>query len=100
MFRSHKVSTVSGYNYVLPCSIRNAVPVKINVVIADSTDPLCQQYSKTMSTIQNSLLSYLVDLLAAKSSPQDAVSNLTALEQNLMLNCAAIAKNNTKAACC
>jgi hypothetical protein len=53
-----------------------------------------------MSTIQNSLLSYLVDLLAARSSPQETVNNLTALEQNLMLNCAAIARNNTKTACC
>ena len=100
MFRSHKVSTVSGYNYTLPCSTRKAIPVKINVVISDNTDPLCQQYSKTMGTIQNSLLSYLVDLLAAKNSPQDTVNNLNALEQNLMLNCAAIAKNNTKTGCC
>jgi hypothetical protein len=101
MFRSHKVSTVSGYNYVLPCSNRKAVPVNIRMFAGDpAADPLCQQYSTAMSTVQNSLLSYLVDLLSGKNSPQDTVTNLNGLEQQLMLNCAAIARTNTNANCC
>lgn len=101
MFRSHKISTVSGYNYILPCSNRKAIPVNIRTAARVSADdPLCQQYSTTMSTVQNSLLSYLVDLLSGKNGPQDTVNSLNALEQQLMLNCAAIAKTNANIKCC
>lgn len=101
MFRSHKVSTVSGYNYILPCSNRKAIPVNVRVAARDSSDdPLCQQYSTAMSTVQNSLLSYLVDLLSGKNTPPDTVTNLNGLEQQLMLNCAAVAKTNANVKCC
>lgn len=39
-------------------------------------------------------------MLAGKTLPKDTANNINALEQNLMLNCAAIAKTNAKINCC
>jgi hypothetical protein len=94
MFRSHKISSTVGFNTILPCSIRKAVPY---VIVPVNT---CSLYNEDMTNIQNSLLSYLVDLITNKTKPNEAVSNLNELEQTLLLKCASIAVDTNKISCC
>ena len=94
MYRSHKISSTVGYNTVLPCSNRKAVPY---VVVKVDT---CTTYNEDMTNIQNSLLTYMMDLIANKSKPNEAVSNLNDLEKTLLLKCASIAVDTNKISCC
>ena len=94
MYRSHKISSTVGFNTVLPCSNRKAVPY----VIVKSD--MCTVYNEDMTTIQNSLLTYMMDLLTNKSKPNEAVSNLNDLEKTLLLKCASIAVDTNKISCC
>jgi hypothetical protein len=95
MYRSHKISSTIGFNTVLPCSIRKAVPYLI--VKAGDT---CSVYNEDMTAIQNSLLTYLIDLITNKSKPNEAVSNLNALEQTLLLKCASMSIDTNNITCC
>jgi hypothetical protein len=92
MFRSHKISTTTGFNNVLPCSIRKAVPRRPIVVVPAipmATD--CDVVSQEMNAVQNTLLTTIVDLLASKHSRTEATFILGELEQTLLTKCV----NNT-----
>jgi len=95
MYRSHKISSTIGFNTVLPCSIRKAVPY---LIVKDAET--CSVYNEDMTAIQNSLLTYLIDLITNKSKPNEAVSNLNALEQTLLLKCASMSIDTNKITCC
>ena len=110
MFRSHKISTTSGFNNVLPCSIRRAVP-RIPVVVAPPpVDPEipeeCIANSEAMSSVQNSLLNAVVDLLSNKHNKKETAAILTELEQTLLTKCVDIVSatqttgSTTPAKCC
>jgi len=102
MFRSHKISTTSGFNNVLPCSIRKAVP-RI-VVVAAPVEPKvsdeCIANSEAMNSVQNSLLTAIVDLLSSKHTRKQTTEILGELEQTLLTKCVNIVSSSQTPGCC
>jgi len=105
MFRSHKISTTSGFNNVLPCSIRKAVPriPPVVVQVAPKVPDECIENSEAMNAVQNSLLTTIVDLLANRHSRKEAAAILGDLEQTLLTKCVDVvssSSSSTPAKCC
>ena len=99
MFRSHKISTTSGFNNVLPCSIRKAVPRTPIVVAPPIIDPKipdeCIANADAMGSVQNSLLTSIVELLANKYSRKETIATLGQLEQTLLTKCVDIVSSSS-----